>query len=370
MLSSSITRPRALMASSLLWGLLVSASLLAGCGGEVQQTDAGYALGEPVEDSTIAAIAEVDGFTDTLSYENLEREMNQLTQGRLPMLPDSVQKQVQRVSVVRFLTTAAQVAEARDRDLQVDSAAVRKQLQQLKARMGSDSLFQARLAQSGMSMVQLRENIRQQLLVRKLQQTLADEAEDPTADEVADFRTDRAREVRVQQILFQVPPQAGQAQRDSVRRRAQAVLDSIQSGTADFATMAQRYGQDNGQGTLGYQTRAQMARPFARRGQDPSQVPFVETAFALQDSGDVASEPVRTRYGYHLIRQTGARTGTLMDSTNAAQQLVQQKRQEAVRTTVEGLRENVTLRINPERVTADMTQALDQGQEGEQGEGA
>lgn len=364
-------RFRALAAGSVVCVLCFSALFLAGCGGEeTQETDAGFVLGAPVEDSTIAAIAEVNSFTDTLTYERLQREMNQLTRGQLPMLPDSVQQQVQQVSVMRFLTTASQIAEARERGIEVDSAAVNQQLQRLRMSVGSDSLFQARLAQSGMSLADLRENIREQLLVRNLQETLAEEVEDPSASEVEEYRTDQAREVRVQQILFSIPPGASEAQRDSVKRRAQAVLDSIQSGAADFSTMVQRYGQGGGdeQGSLGYQTREQMAGPFARRGQQPAEVPFVEAAFALQDSGAVAEEPVRTRYGYHIIRQTGARTGELMDSTRAAQQFTMQRRQEAVTEAVEDLRENVTLRINPERVTADMTEVLEEGEGEEQSE--
>lgn len=355
---------------SFLLAIAAGALLLAGCGGGAQETEAGYALGDPVGDSTIAAIAEANGFTDTLTQTGLERNMNQLSQGRLPMLPDSIKEQVERVSVVRFLTTAAQISEARERGLEPDSGAVGQQLRQLRARVGSDSLFRARLAQSGMSMAELRRDIREQLLVRQLQQALAEEAGPPTAEEVQDYRTDQAREVRVQQILFELPPRATPAQRDSVQQRAQAVLDSIQSGTADFGAMAQRYSQGGGdaQGSLGFQTREQMTSTFAPRGQrgqqSPTDVAFVETAFALEDSGAVAGEPVRSRYGYHLIRQTGTRTGTLADSAQAAQQLARERQQESVVEAVEGLREEVTLRVNPERVTADMAQPLEQPQEG------
>ena len=366
MFSSAHRRVRALVAGA----ALVFALLLAGCGGsETQQADAGYTLSENVEDSTIAAIVEAGDFSDTLSYARLQREMNQLTRGRLAMFPDSVQQQVQQAALMRFLDTAAQIAEARERDLQADSAAVNAQLQRLRMRMGGDSLFQARLTQSGLSMAELRENIRQQLLARNLQQELANEAETPTGEEVASYRRDQAREVRVDRILFQLPPRASQAQRDSVQQRARAVLDSIQNDAATFASMAQRYGRGPG-AQQGYQSRAQLAAPFARRGQPPEQVPFVQAAFALQDSGAVTSEPVRAGPGYYLLRQAGARTGTLMDSARAAQQLTRQRKQEVVTQAVEGLRENVTLRVNPSRITADMSQVMSEEQSGEQSEGA
>ena len=362
---------RTLTARSALLAVVAAGALLAaGCGGsEQRETDAPWTLGEPVEDSTIAALAEVSGFTDTLAREAFQRNMNRLTQGRLRMLPDTIKQRVQRVALVQFLTFTAALQEANERGIEVDSAAVSQQFRRSISQMGGDSLFQARLAQSGLTRSQLRENIREQLMIRNLQRQIAQDVEDPTEEEISTYRSDAAREVRAQQILFQLPPGATQAQRDSVRLRAQTVLDSIQSGTIDFAAAAQRYGQGGGDeaGSLGYQTRQQMAAPFVQRGQQPAQVPFVQAAFALSDSGDVASEPVRTRYGFHLIRQTGARTGQLMDSARAGQQLRRERQQEAITTALEDLRENVTLRINPSHVTADMSQPLDQAQGEEAG---
>jgi len=341
--------------------------LLAGCGGaSSNDTEAPYTLGEPVEDSTIAAISEAGDLTDTLTYADFEREMGnlarRLTRRPIGQLPDSVRQQVQRYAVLSFLSRTAQTAEARKRGITPDSGAVAAELAKLRQRAGGDSTLKAQLAQSGMTLKQLRSDIRQQLLSRTFQEQLSQEAPDPSAEEVRQYRRDQAQQVRVQQILFGMPPGAGPAQRDSVQQRAQAVLDSIQGGAASFARMAKRYGQ--GQGSAleleGYQTREELGSRFAQRGQNPAETPFVETAFALEDSGAVASEPVQTRYGYHLLRKTGARTGTLPDSARAAQQLAQQQRSEYLNERIRSLLGETTLRINPERVTADMTQPLEQ----------
>ena len=341
--------------------------LLAGCGGaSSNDTEAPYTLGEPVEDSTIAAISEAGDLTDTLTYADFEREMGnlarRLTRRPIGQLPDSVRQQVQRYAVLSFLSRTAQTAEARKRGITPDSGAVAAELAKLRRRAGGDSTLKAQLAQSGMTMKQVRSDIRQQVLSRTLQEQLSQEAPDPSAEEVRQYRRDQAQQVRVQQILFGMPPGAGPTQRDSVQQRAQAVLDSIQGGEASFARMAKRYGQ--GQGSAleleGYQTREELGGRFAQRGQNPAETPFVETAFALEDSGAVASEPVQTRYGYHLLRKTGARTGTLPDSASAAQQLAQQQRAEYLNERIRSLLGETTLRINPERVTADMTQPLEQ----------
>lgn len=76
-----------------------------------------------------------------------------------------------------------------------------------------------------------------------------------------------------------------------VKTQAQAVLDQIKAG-ADFATMAQKYGQDgtkdNG-GDLGFFARGEMVAAFE------------DAAFALKP-GEFTQELVKTDYGYHIIK--------------------------------------------------------------------
>jgi hypothetical protein len=346
--------PAAFLASALL--------LAAGCGsgsGDAQETEAGYAVGEPINgDSTLAAVVTTGDYTDTLTAEGMEQMMNRIARGRLQMFPDSVRKQVQRAALVRFIDMTNQIAEARERGINADSAAaVEQRVQRLRQKAGGDSLLQARLEKRGMTMQEVRADIRDQLQVVGYQQAVADEVEAPSAEEVSEYRTDQAREVRAERILFTVPRGAGPAQRDSVQQFARAVLDSVQSGAASFSEMARRYGEDSNEPAT-YQSREEMAAPFTQRGQSPENVPFVERAFALQDSGEVADEPVQAGSGYYLIKQTGSRVGTLMDSTRAVQELTKQQRSEYLREQIEQMRENATIRLNPSRVDADMTQPL------------
>jgi hypothetical protein len=347
--------------------------LMAGCGsggGDAEQTEAGYAIGDSINgDSTIAAVATADGgYTDTLSYESMQQMMNRIARGRLQMFPDSVRQQVQRAALVRFIDMTNQIAGARERGVDADSAAaVQQRVERLRQRAGGDSLLQARLEQSGMTMQEIRADIRDQLQVVGYQQAVAEEMEPVTGEAVSEYRTDQAREVRVERIRFAAPQRASPAQSDSVRQLARAVLDSIQSGAASFDAMAQRYGQANDEPAT-YQSREEMAAPFTQRGQSPGDVPLVERAFALEDSGAVVEEPVQAGSGFYLLQQTGSRVGTLMDSSRAAEELTQQRRSEYLQEQIEQMREDATIRLNPSRVTADMTQPLpDQGENQESG---
>lgn len=78
----------------------------------------------------------------------------------------------------------------------------------------------------------------------------------------------------------------------------EAIAARIEQGE-DFAEVAREKSQDAGSaaqgGDLGY---------FGRDVMDPA---FEEAAFALQNEGEV-SEPVKTEYGYHLVKLTGIRT--------------------------------------------------------------
>lgn len=366
-----------------LLAVAVVALLIAGCSGNDDDSSSGsdamaYTIGDPVQDSTVAALISIGDETDTLQAGQFRQQMMQRTRGRLSMMNEQQRQQLQRSLLTPLIDFRAQLHEAQERGLTVDTAEVRQivsgRIQQARSQMG-DSTLQAQLARSGITLTELRQrlqdNTRQQLMVRNLRRQFADEVEQPSDQEVADYRREQAREVRLQHIFFEVPPGASQAQRDSIRQQAQAVLDSAKGGTA-FATLASRHSQGGlggPNGSMGYQTRRQMARPFARTGQSPSNIPFVEAAFALADSGDVVEEPVRSRAGYHLLRKTGERSGQPADSAEARQQLMAERQQEAVQNAIEDLRQNVTLHLNPNLVTADMSQSAEDAQgEGAQGE--
>jgi peptidyl-prolyl cis-trans isomerase C len=171
---------------------------------------------------------------------------------------------------------------------------------------------------------------------------MAEEYEEPTAEEIESYSQENRR-IRAQHILLKVGQNAPQSQVDSVRNVAATLVDSAQMENVEFAELARRHSQGPSAkkgGDLGFFTRDRMVDEFA------------EAAYALSDSGDVAPEPVRTRYGFHVIRLTNS--GEPLDTARARQKMTQERRRQAVEDQVSELLSKVTVRANPDLVSAGL----------------
>ena len=100
----------------------------------------------------------------------------------------------------------------------------------------------------------------------------------------------RKEELRVSHIMIK-PGEAGQ---DAAREKANALLDSITGGVS-FEEIAEKYSDDKFSGQKGGDIF------FVTAGQLP--VEFEDAMYTLQP-GEVYYEPVKTNYGYHLIKVT------------------------------------------------------------------
>jgi peptidyl-prolyl cis-trans isomerase SurA len=103
-------------------------------------------------------------------------------------------------------------------------------------------------------------------------------------------------EIRASHILIPVASDAAPKDTLAAYNLAMSIHDSIVKKGADFEKMARKYSKDpsvaaNG-GNLGWFTVFQMIYPFE------------SAAYQLGDSGSV-SMPVRTQFGYHILKITG-----------------------------------------------------------------
>ncbi len=102
--------------------------------------------------------------------------------------------------------------------------------------------------------------------------------------------------IKIAQILLAFPPDANQTTRDELRKKADSLYSELKKG-ADFAKMAQDHSNDN--------FSMQQGGELPEFGAGRFEAPFELAAFALQKNNDI-SQPLRTEYGYHIIKRLDA----------------------------------------------------------------
>jgi peptidyl-prolyl cis-trans isomerase D len=127
-----------------------------------------------------------------------------------------------------------------------------------------------------------------------------------TEDELrAEYRQEQqgrqqAEERQAAHVLIEIPDDASQEEVDAARQRAQELRQRLVEGEAEFSAIAREHSDDPGSasqgGDLGYVKRGTMVEAFE------------QALFSLDDAGAI-SEPVRTSYGFHLIKLQDVRGG-------------------------------------------------------------
>jgi len=112
--------------------------------------------------------------------------------------------------------------------------------------------------------------------------------------QVKDQRFTQPARRHVRHILIQVPKDASKEQVEKAKEKLESIRQRVVSGDATFAAMAKQYSDDAGSadkgGDLGFIRRGDMVKPFE------------QAAFSLKEG--TVSQPVRTDFGWHLIKVT------------------------------------------------------------------
>lgn len=137
-----------------------------------------------------------------------------------------------------------------------------------------------------------------------------------------DARIDRYKEGerrRASHILIAVAKDAPEADVKKARAVAEEILAKLKQAPGDFAKLAKQYSQDPGSaqqgGDLGWFARGAMVKPFE------------DAAFQLSE-GQI-SGIVRSDFGFHIIRVTGAQAERVKPFAEVRDELANQLKQEA-----------------------------------------
>ena len=188
-------------AALLLGVLVVSVSLLAGCGGSDSESASGdeeavaYNVGDALSDSTLAVVVTSDYGSDTLQASQYQGQIQSFLQRMPPNQRNEDQlSQIHQNLIDRFVTRHVLIGEASAQNIEADTARVNMQLRQMRSRFPNEQAFQQAMAASNMTEDSLRAMVAEQVRAQTLQEELASSAEDPTEEEVETYRKEQQQE--------------------------------------------------------------------------------------------------------------------------------------------------------------------------------
>jgi peptidyl-prolyl cis-trans isomerase C len=264
------------------------------------------------------------------------------SQGLTGNLNEEQTRQVRDVVLEGLIGSELLHQKAETIPIEVGGDEIEQTVRQTRESLGEES-FQAELRRRSMSEADLRDLVKQNIMVQKLIQDLILTRIDVSEDEIQSFYQEHQAElkkpekVEASHILVKSSPSDPDDKKAAARRKIEEAERRAKSGE-DFAELAREYSDDgtavNG-GKLGN----------IQRGQT---VPSFEDAAFRMKAGEV-SEVVESPFGYHVIKVTGhteSSTATLDEAHDTiAQYLKQKKAQDAIEEMVQSLRDEAKVEM-------------------------
>lgn len=273
-------RKEKLLIMFLALGLL--ALLVVGCKTSTQS-------GNTIDESE--AIAKVNGELITKekfenNLEKIERKYKQqygvdFSQERAAKMLPAIKKKV----LNRMIQEELLLQKAAEENIRVTDQEITKNLNKVKKRYKSEAQFKKQLEKAGLSLEEIIEKIKKNLLIKKLSNKLTKNIKITEKEVENYFKNNKDSftqtvKIKASHILV------------DTKKKANEIKDRLDSGV-DFATLANKYSNGPSSkkgGNIGFFSKGQMMPAFEK------------VAFNLE-VGEI-SEPVKTKHGYHIIKVT------------------------------------------------------------------
>jgi peptidyl-prolyl cis-trans isomerase C len=243
-----------------------------------------------------AALVVVNGAT--LTQADVDQRLS-TRMARFEGMPDSsrpqIEAQLRKMIEEEFIARTLLTAEAKRLELTVSDNEVDAMVEEAKANLPAGMTLADILKAEQLDEAGLREEIRQQLTMKKVIDNAVQAEAEPTEEEIKAFYEDNVEKmkvpesVRARHILIKVDAGADDAEKEAKAKEAAAIRKQLLEG-ADFATLAKEKSacpSSQSGGDLGVFPRGQMVQPF-------------EAAAFAQQVGEIG-EVVETDFGYHII---------------------------------------------------------------------
>ena len=235
--------------------------------------------GSPIDQKALNAAMQ------SLAQENFHATLDEVPEESIAELSSMALERL----VARELIFQAALAEG----FVADETSVQEECSRILRMMGNPKDFWGRLAERGMDEAAFLRMVRKDVTVDQMSARKLEGIEEPAEDEIRKFFSDYPEKLREQErikvshILLPLDPE------DPDKSIAHAFAVKAKAAKGDFAKVAKLYSicaSAPGGGNLGY---------IRREDVDPS---FADAAFS--QVVDEVGPPVKTPYGYHLIKVT------------------------------------------------------------------
>ena len=191
----------------------------------------------------IVAVVDAEPITNQELQQQVEQTVLQMQQQQGGFVPR--REVLVRQVLERLIDERAQLRLAQELGIRIEDSVLEQSEQGMATQNGvSLEAFRERLAQQGMSQVQFRADLRQQLTLQRLREREVNariRITEPEIDKLLAERIKTSQEadpvLSLGHILLAVPDDASEAQRQETRLRAQALVEKLKGG-ADFAALA------------------------------------------------------------------------------------------------------------------------------------
>ncbi len=255
----------------------------------------------------IVALVNSEPVTNNEVRQRLLRVEQQYTQRGVALPPREV---LAPQVLEQLVTERAQLQRAAELGIRVDEAALAQAEMTIAAQNQLDlEEFRRRVVADGMDINRFRNELRNQLLLQRLQEREVEASVTVTEADIDDFLREQNSgdlgklELSLAHVLILVPEDASPARVAELQARAQMVADRARAG-GDFAALAREFSgaaeRVNG-GAFGWRTADRL----------PSL--FVDATRALP-AGGIAG-PLRSAAGFHVLKVLEKRQGGLPDAS-------------------------------------------------------
>ncbi|WP_110716009.1 peptidylprolyl isomerase [Salinicola acroporae] len=275
------------------------------------------AMAEVVQLDRIVAVVNDDAIMHSQLERRVAQARDQLQANNIQMPPE---RALERQVLDRMITEQIELQMAENAKLSIDETQLNSTMRGIAQNNGMTlDEFANTLEQQGQTLAEVREQVRRELLIRKVQQDRVASRVTVSDREVDRFLAQRGENSNVAyhlaQILIAVPQSPTPDQVTQALAEAQKLYQQLQEG-ADFQQLAVAESDDAQAlqgGDLGWRQAAQIPSIFADVIPDLSK-------------GEV-SEPIRSPSGFHLVKLIDTRGGDSgqMTRDQASQAIFQRK---------------------------------------------